>query len=83
MTFTRDNPPPIVQKRPEDLIPCSDGIWCSIGDGEPFVNEIVIVRLGERDGVLGWLLMLDTHNFDFVPAGETIGVVEAQQKGLS
>lgn len=66
MTEEQQPDPEIIEVRGIDVIPYEYGLWCSIGSGEPFVNEIVGRRWtddGQRISA-----MLESHNFtSFVP----------------
>ena len=66
--------PDLVLKRAIDVTPHYHGIWCTVGGGEPFVNEIVSRKWSE-DGNDIWF-MLDTHNFARHQPHEQIRVVE-------
>ena len=66
--------PPTVQVRARDVKPYHYGIWCSIGDGKPFVNTICGVRWSE-DGNSIWF-MLESHNFDRADPDEVLDLVE-------
>lgn len=63
-----------VKKRAIDVTPYEHGIWCSIMDGQPFVNTIVLRKWSEDGEKV--VFMLDTHNFLMVPPNEEIEVVE-------
>lgn len=52
--------PPSVRIRACDVKPYFYGLWCSIQEGTPFVNDIVVVSQKD-DGTLAF--MLDSHNF--------------------
>lgn len=67
-----------VKKKAIDVTPYEHGIWCSIMDGKPFVNTIVL-RKWSDDGEKV-VFMLDTHNFLMVPPNEEIDVVEKPEK---
>lgn len=70
-----DEKPTIVKVRGIDVQPHRYGIWCSIGGGKPFVNEIVNRRWAE-DGSDRISIMLESFNFDIVGRDEWIDVVE-------
>ena len=61
-------------KKALDVLPNYNGIWCSIADGDLFVNTIVS-RRWSKDG-RKITFMLDTHNFYFSSWDEEIQVVE-------
>lgn len=69
--------PTMVKKRAIDVTPYEHGIWCSIGDGEPFVNDIVMRRWSD-DGTR-ITFMLDSHNFLFAEPDEEIAVVVREE----
>lgn len=47
--------------RARDVIPHEWSLWCSVGDSEPFENEICLVKWSE-DGLSLWF-MLESFNF--------------------
>jgi len=66
--------PKIKQVRALEVVPHFHGIWCSIQDGEPFVNEIAM-RKWSDDGKQIWF-MLESHNFVSAEPDELMRVVE-------
>ena len=53
--------PELIKVKVRDLKPYHYGIWCSITGGQPFTNDIVIVKWqGDGKRVT---LMLESHNF--------------------
>lgn len=68
--------PTIVQKRAIDVTPHEHGIWCSIGDGQPFVNTIVLRRWYDDGTKISF--MLDSHNFASAEPEELMSVVEIE-----
>lgn len=72
--LVRQSEPVIVKKRAVDVTPHLHGIYCTVGDSKPFVNEIVLRRWSE-DGKKIWF-MLNTHNFDCARPEEEMDVVE-------
>lgn len=75
------NEPVIVKKRAIDVTPYEHGIWCSIMDGKPFVNEICIRRWSEDGSKITF--MLESHNFLFADPGEEIDVVVIDKPAYS
>jgi hypothetical protein len=69
--------PAQVRKRAIDVTPYEHAIWCSIGDGEPFANTIVL-RKWSDDGTQV-VFMLDSHNFLRARPDEEIDVVEKNE----
>lgn len=63
-----------VRKRAIDVTPLTHAIWCSIEDGEPFVNHITLRRWSEDGKRI--VFMLDSHNFLFAAPDEEIDVIE-------
>ena len=61
-----------------DVIPYRHGVYCSIEDGKPFVNDIV-GRQWSEDGEKV-IFMLETHNFLFEPFGGEMDVVSLTPK---
>jgi hypothetical protein len=49
------------------------GLWCSIENGPPFVNEIVSAKLSDDGTEVAFLL--DSHNFKFAELFEEIELV--------
>jgi hypothetical protein len=68
--------PTIIQKQARDVTPYYHGIWCSIGDGKPFINPIVH-RRWSNDGTKV-LFGLDSHNFYSAKPDQWISVVEIE-----
>lgn len=69
--------PRIVVKKAIDVLPKLHGIWCSIGDGKPFVNTIVLRSWSEsKDDEIHF--MLDSFNFYFAKQDDEMRVVELQ-----
>lgn len=71
-----DAEPVIVQKRGIDVTPYVHGIWCSIEDGEPFVNHIALRRWSEDGSYIS--VMLETHNFARFDPDAMVDVVEVK-----
>lgn len=67
------NEPIIVKKRAIDVTPYEHGIWCSVGDSKPFVNEVCIRRWSEDGSKIAF--MLETHNFIFADPDKEMDVV--------
>lgn len=65
--------PEITEVRGIDVVPYDYSIWCSIGNGEPFCNEIVGRRWSEDGQRI--CIMLDSHNFDSFGPDEMVRVV--------
>lgn len=63
-----------VLKRALDVTPYVHGIWCSVQDGKPFVNTIVLRKWSEDGEKV--VFMLDSHNFLTAGPDEEIEVVE-------
>lgn len=68
--------PETVKVRARDVKPYHYAIWCSIGDGKPFANDIVSMRWSE-DGKSIWF-MLESHNFDCVKPDDIIDLIEVK-----
>jgi len=62
-----------VMKKALDVTPYEHGIWCSIADGQPFVNTIVLRKWSEDGAKV--VFMLDSHNFLTAAPEEEIEVV--------
>lgn len=65
--------PVIVTKKAIDVVPELHGIWCSIENGEPFVNAIANRRWMD-DGRISF--MLESFNFYSARPDEDMAVVE-------
>lgn len=66
--------PTIVRKKVIDVVPYFNGIYCTIQDSKPFVNQIVTRAWSENGDKIQF--MLESHNFDSHPPDEEIDVVE-------
>lgn len=66
--------PTQVRKRAIDVTPYEHAVWCSIMDGEPFVNTIVLRRWSEDNKQI--VFMLDSHSFLFAAPDEEFDVIE-------
>lgn len=53
--------PELHSVRAIDIVPYHAALWCSIGDGEPFANEIVGHKWADDGSDTIWF-MLDSHN---------------------
>lgn len=56
-----------------DVAPYRHGVYCTVGDGAPIVNDIVVKDWSE-DGE-SVVFMLETHNFLFCPPDGEMDVV--------
>lgn len=63
----------MVKVKATEVKPFHYGIWCSIEDGKPFVNTIVITRWADDGKYIRY--MLDTHNFDRAEPDEILELV--------
>jgi hypothetical protein len=63
MTMSDEKEPTIVTKKAIDVLPQFHGIYCRIGDGKPFVNDIELRRWSEKGDEI--VFMLGTFNFYF------------------
>lgn len=68
--------PSQVRKRAIDVTPLTHAVWCSIEDGEPFANPIVLRRWSDDGKRI--VFMLDSHNFLFAAPDEEIDVIETE-----
>lgn len=66
-----------VKKKAIDVTPLEHGIWCSIMDGKPFVNTIVLRKWTDDGKKI--VFMLDSHNFISAEPDEEIEVVEKEE----
>ena len=64
--------PKTIRIKARDVEPYRYGLWCSIEDGPPFVNDIVHAQ-ENGDGTI-WFI-LDTHNFKRVHRDEELELV--------
>lgn len=71
--------PAIVRVKVLDVVPYRHGVYCSIEDGKPFVNDIVS-RDWSEDGEKV-IFMLESHNFLFEPYGGELDVVVLESVG--
>lgn len=68
------NEPAFVKVRARDVKPYHYGVWCSIGDGEPFANTICHIQWSD-DGEHLWF-GLDSHNTYKAAPDEMLDLVE-------
>lgn len=61
-----------------DVVPYAWGVWSSICEGKPFVNEVMGVRWSEDGKQI--ILGLDSHNFYFADADEMLSLVPIPEK---
>lgn len=59
-----------------EIEPHRYALWCSVGNGEPFANEICH-RAWHQDGRIAF--GLDSHNFWIVDPFEEVTVVELEE----
>lgn len=59
-----------------DVVPHKYGLWCSVGNGEPYVNPFCHRKWSE-DGESIWF-MLESHNFYNAKPDEDMKVVERE-----
>jgi len=62
--YTKENPPPTEKVIAANIVPHQWGLWCSIENGKPFINDIETARWDEEDGSLWFLL----GSFNFLNA---------------
>lgn len=71
--------PTIQRMKVLDVLPYRYGVYCSIEDGKPFVNDIV-GRQWSEDGEKV-IFMLESHNFLFEPPDGELDVVALKPMG--
>lgn len=64
--------PETVLVRAIDAVPYRYALWCSIEDGDPFTN-LIVLRGATDDGRIRF--MLDTHNFFWADPSEQLELV--------
>jgi hypothetical protein len=64
-----------------DVVPYRWGLWCTVGDSKPFVNDIEGVSWSD-DGQHIWF-MLGTHNFYKAEPNEIVELVPCEPVTMS